>query len=78
MEPWWASKLAAGEVAWWLTALDGERLSQLPGKQRVGLVNALGDLLRHLVCRSERSLAFIRIVPGLTMTLCWATQHRVK
>ena len=49
MEPWWASKLAAEEVAWWLSALDGERLSQLPGKQRVGLVNALGDLLRHLV-----------------------------
>lgn len=70
MEPWWASKLAAEEVAWWLSALDVERLLQLPGKQRVGLVNALGDLLRHLVSRFERSLAIIHIVAGLTMTLC--------
>lgn len=49
-DPWWAHKLAADSSAWWLSALDGERLSQLPGKQRVGLVNALMDLLRHLVC----------------------------
>ena len=48
-EPWWASKLSMGSSDWWLTALDGARLSELPGKQRVGLVNALVDLLRHLV-----------------------------
>ena len=48
-EPWWADKLGAGDSAWWLGALNGERLAHLPGKQRVGLVNALVDLLRHLV-----------------------------
>ena len=48
-EPWWASKLSMGSSDWWLSALDGARLSELPGKQRVGLVNALVDLLRHLV-----------------------------
>ena len=48
-EPWWASKLSTGSSEWWLNALDGVRLSELPGKQRVGLVNALVDLLRHLV-----------------------------
>ena len=48
-EPWWADKLGMGDSAWWLEALDGERLAQMPGKQRVGLVNALVDVLRHLV-----------------------------
>ena len=49
MEPWWASKLGTGSSEWWLGALDGVKLSELPGKQRVGLFNALVDLLRHLV-----------------------------
>ena len=49
VEPWWADKLGAGGSAWWLEALDGECLAQMPSKQRVGLVNALADVLRHLV-----------------------------
>ncbi len=49
MEPWWASKLSTGSSQWWLGAIDGVQLSALPGKQRVGLINALVDLLRHLV-----------------------------
>ena len=48
-EPLWASKLGTGSSEWWLSALDGGQLSELPSKQRVGLVNALADLLRHLV-----------------------------
>lgn len=49
VEPWWASKLSTGSAEWWLSAIDGARLAALPGKQRVGLINALVDLLRHLV-----------------------------
>lgn len=61
VEPWWAGKLGTGSAEWWLGALDGGKLSELPGKQRVGLVNALVDLLRHLVgnkpSRFPRSLS---------------------
>ncbi len=49
MEPWWAGKLSTGSSEWWLSAIDGVQFSELPGKQRVGLINALVDLLRHLV-----------------------------
>ena len=48
-EPWWAARLGAGDAGWWLAALDARALRGLPARQRVGLLNAAADLLRHLV-----------------------------
>lgn len=48
-EPWWAARLGAGDEGWWLAALDARALHGLPARQRIGLLNAAADLLRHLV-----------------------------
>lgn len=48
-EPWWAAHLGREGGGWWLAAADSAALAALPSRQRVGFLNATGDLLRHLV-----------------------------
>ena len=48
-EPWWAGHLGREGGGWWLAAADAATLAALPSRQRVGFLNATGDLLRHLV-----------------------------
>jgi U3 small nucleolar RNA-associated protein 20 len=74
-EPWWAACLGARDAAWWLGAVDSAALRTLPGRQRIGFLNAMSDLLQHLVsCRffvtSSLSVALLTSTP-----YCW--QHRL-
>ena len=46
--PWWAKHLGAQPGSWWLRAIQPGTLNALPLRRRVGLLNAMEDLLKHL------------------------------
>ena len=47
-EPWWAAELGHRPSSWWLQHIDSRRLQELPAGQRVGLLNSVADLVKHL------------------------------
>ena len=47
-EPWWAAELGRRPSSWWLQHIDTQRLQELPAGQRVGLLNSVADLVKHL------------------------------
>ena len=47
-EPWWAAELGHRPSSWWLQHIDSQRLQELPAGQRLGLLNSVADLVKHL------------------------------
>ena len=46
--PWWAKHLGTQGGAWWLVAVNASALTALPLRRRLGFLNAVDDLLKHL------------------------------
>ena len=46
--PWWGYHLGQHDGAWWLTTLDPAVLHSMPSRQRLGVLNAAHDLVKHL------------------------------
>jgi U3 small nucleolar RNA-associated protein 20 len=51
--PWWGRCLGRQPGAWWLAHVDAAALNGQPLRRRVGYLNALEDLLKHLGHRME-------------------------
>lgn len=51
--PWWGAALGAAPGAWWLAHIDVARLNAEPVRKRVGFLNTLEDLLKHLGYRMQ-------------------------
>lgn len=47
-EPWWAAYLGKRDAGWWLRVIDPKKLQGLPGRVRIGFLNAAADLQQHL------------------------------
>ncbi|CAG9460436.1 unnamed protein product [Pedinophyceae sp. YPF-701] len=49
VEPtWWFDHLGREDAHWWLAAVSAPRAAKLPHRRRVGLINALDDIVAHL------------------------------
>ncbi len=46
--PWWGYHLGQHDGSWWLTTLDPAVLHSMPSRQRLGVLNAAHDLVKHL------------------------------
>ncbi|KAL0035339.1 hypothetical protein WJX77_001780 [Trebouxia sp. C0004] len=46
--PWWGPHLGQHDGSWWLTTLDPAVLHSMPSRQRLGVLNAAHDLVKHL------------------------------
>ncbi|KAL0018407.1 hypothetical protein WJX79_009395 [Trebouxia sp. C0005] len=46
--PWWGYHLGQHDGSWWLTTLDAAVLHSMPSRQRLGVLNAAHDLVKHL------------------------------
>ena len=46
--PWWAQHLGQHSGSWWLATLQPSVLQSMPSRQRLGILNAAHDLLKHL------------------------------
>lgn len=46
--PWWAYHLGQHDGSWWLATLQPAALQSMPSRQRLGILNAAHDLLKHL------------------------------
>lgn len=55
-DPWWAAALNTRDLLWWLSAVDGVSLAAHPLRQRLGLLHALEDLVKHLGHRLKEYL----------------------
>ena len=64
--PWWAKHLGAQGGEWWLSAVDAGALSALPLRRRVGLLNAVEDLLKHL---GHRLAPLLPVILALLLTV---------
>lgn len=51
--PWWGGALGRQPGAWWLQHIDADRLNEEPLRRRVGYLNTLDDLLKHLGHRMQ-------------------------
>lgn len=51
--PWWARHLGRQSGFYWLTNIDMQALNAQPLRRRVGYLNALEDLMKHLGHRME-------------------------
>ncbi len=38
--PWWLAHLGSEDIAWWLQAIDRDRLAALPARKKIGFLNA--------------------------------------
>jgi U3 small nucleolar RNA-associated protein 20 len=54
--PWWARALGRRPGAFWLAAIDAGALNAQPLRRRIGYLNTLEDLLRHLGHKMEAYL----------------------
>ncbi|PSC76593.1 small subunit processome component 20-like protein [Micractinium conductrix] len=54
--PWWGGALGRQPGAWWLQHIDADRLNEEPLRRRVGYLNTLDDLLKHLGHRMQMYL----------------------
>lgn len=46
--PWWGHHLGQHDGAWWLRTLQPAVLHSMPSRQRLGVLNAAHDLVKHL------------------------------
>lgn len=46
--PWWGACLGRQPGSWWLAHIDAAALGAEPLRRRVGFLNTLEDLLKHL------------------------------
>ena len=46
--PWWSEHLGQHDGSWWLDTLQPAALQSMPSRQRLGVLNAAHDLLKHL------------------------------
>ena len=51
--PWWGGYLGQQSGDWWLRHIDGAALSAEPLRRRIGYLNTLEDLLKHLGHRMQ-------------------------
>lgn len=53
--PWWGRCLGRQPGAWWLEHIDAAALNAEPLRKRIGYLNTLEDLLKHLGHRMQAS-----------------------
>ncbi len=51
--PWWGRCLGRQPGAWWLAHIDAAALNAEPLRKRIGYLNTLEDLLKHLGHRMQ-------------------------
>ena len=64
--PWWADHLGQHDGSWWLRKIDPGVLHSMPSRQRMGILNAAHDLLKHL---GHKLKPFLPEMCALVLTL---------
>lgn len=64
--PWWSQQLGQHDGTWWLVTIQASALQSMPSRQRLGVLNAAHDLLKHL---GHKLKPFLPEMCALVLTL---------